>query len=388
MEISGKVDPRFEAVRAAFHENFSRRGELGAALAVVVDGRTVVDLWGGIVDRISGRCWDGDTLVPIFSCTKGATALCAHVLVSRNRLDLDAPVARYWPEFGAAGKGRLPVRMLLNHQAGLPAVMEPLPAEALYDWGCMTAALAAQAPLWPPGSLHGYHAMTFGWLVGEVVRRVTGKSLGTFFRETVAQPLGIDVWIGLPAQLEPRVATVRMVPLQAGVTPLMRAMLDRKSIVSKAFLNPVGLMMPGHVNTRAFHAAELPAASAVASARGLAGMYAPLACAGGRVGVEVVSTDVLQVLARVESAGDDRILLLPTRFTSGFMKSMDNRPADSLILGPNAEAFGHAGAGGSIGMADPVARVAIGYVMNQLGAGTLLNARGQSLVDAVYDSLT
>lgn len=387
MPVQGKVDPRFEAVRAAFHDNFSGRGEIGAAVAVLVDGRTVVDLWGGIADRASGRAWTADTLVPIFSCTKAATALCAHVLASQGRLDLDAPVARYWPEFAAAGKERIPVRMLLNHQAGLPAIDLPLAAEATYDCLRLTAALAVQAPYWPPGTVHGYHAMTFGWLVGEVVRRVTGKSLGRFFREAVAEPLGADLWIGLPAALERRVATVRMAPLQAGVTPLLRAILDRTSMVSKAFMNPVGLMTSGQINTRAFHGAEIPAANGIGSAMGLAAMYAPLACGGTWKGVGLVSQDVLRRLYRAESEGEDLILLLPTRFTSGFMKTMDNGQQDSLILGPHTEAFGHAGAGGSIGMADPVARVAIGYVMNQLGVGTLLNERGQSLVNAVYESL-
>jgi CubicO group peptidase (beta-lactamase class C family) len=388
MQVFGKVDSRFEAVRAAFEDNFARRGELGAAVAVLVDGRTVVNLWGGVADRASGRPWDAETLAPVFSCTKAATALCAHVLVSRGRLDLDAPVARYWPEFAAAGKERIPVRMLLNHQAGLPAISAALPAEALYQWPRMTAALAAQVPYWEPGTAHGYHAMTFGWLVGEVVRRVTGKSLGTFFREAVAEPLGIDFWIGLPDHLEQRVARAHMAPLQAGITPLTRAILERNSIVSKAFMNPAGLMTPVQINTRAFHAAELPAANGIATARALAEMYAPLAGGGAWRDVDLVSADVLKALSTVESEGHDRILLLPTRFASGFMKTMDNRPEDSVIMGPNAEAFGHAGAGGSIGMADPVARVAIGYVMNQLGAGTLLNARGQSLIDAVYDSLS
>lgn len=388
MQALGKVDRRFEPVRAAFHDNFVNRGELGAAVTVVVDGRTVVDLWGGVADRATQRPWGPETLAVVFSCTKAATALCAHLLVSRGLLDLDAPVARYWPEFAAAGKPRMPVRFLLNHQAGLPAISEALPEQAVYDWPRMTAALAAQTPHWEPGTAHGYHAMTFGWLVGEIVRRVAGQSVGTFFRQEVAGPLDLDFWIGLPARLEERVATVRMAPLQAEPTPLMRAMLDRGSLISKALMNPPGLMGPGHVNSRAFHAAELPAANGIASARGLAEMYVPLACGGQWRGVRLVSPDVLRAMSVVESEGEDRILLLPTRFASGFMKTIDNRPGDSIILGPNPEAFGHGGAGGSIGMADPVARVAIGYVMNQMGAGTLLNARGQTLIDAVYESLS
>ncbi len=387
MPISGTVDSRFEPVRAAFRENFASRGELGAGLAVSVDGRTVVDLWGGLADKASRRPWTAETMAIIFSCTKAATALCAHMLVARGRLDLDAPVARYWPEFARAGKERIPVRMLLNHQAALPAIDEPLPAAAILDWARMTAALAAQAPHWEPGTAHGYHAMTFGWLVGEVVRRVSALSVGTFFREQVAGPLGLDFWIGLPAALEPRVATERMPPLQTETTPLMRAILDRSSTVSKAFTNPPGLLTARQVNARVLHAAEIPAANGVATARGLAGMYAPLACGGRLRGVELLDREVLTAASTLESEGEDRILLLPTRFASGFMKTIDNRPGDSLILGPNPEAFGHGGAGGSIGMADPVARVALGYVMNQMGEGVLLNPRGQALIDAVYECL-
>jgi CubicO group peptidase (beta-lactamase class C family) len=388
MPVEGVVEPRFERVREAFRENFASRGEVGAAVAVFVEGKPVVDLWGGVADKASARPWTRDTMAIVFSCTKGATALCAHMLEARGRLDLDAPVARYWPEFGAAGKERIPVRMLLNHQAGLPAIDQPLPSGALLNWEAMANALAAQAPYWQPGTAHGYHAVTFGWLVGEVVRRISGKSLGTFFREQVAEPLGLDFWIGLPQALEPRVATERVPPLRTDEpAPLLLAMLDRTSLTSKAFMNPPGLMMPGQINSRALHAAEIPAANGIATARALAGMYAPLACGGGRNGLKLVDKDTLERMSTVESEGEDRILLLPTRFASGFMKTIDNRPGDSVILGPNPEAFGHGGAGGSIGMADPVARVAIGYVMNQMGAGILLNARGQSLIDAVYECL-
>jgi len=387
MTVEGHCDSRFTLVREAFCENFASRGELGAAVTVTVDGKAVVDLWGGVADRVSGRLWSRDTMVIVFSCTKAATALCAHMLVARGDLDLDAPVARYWPEFAAAGKDAIPVRMLLNHQSGLAAVDAPLPAAAIYDWDTMTAVLAAQVPHWEPGTAHGYHAATFGWLVGEVVRRISGRSLGTFFREEVAARLDLDFWIGLPEALETRVAPVRMAPLTGETTPITRAMADRSTLTSKAFMNPP-LLTSRQVNARALHAAEVPAANGMATARGLAGMYTPLAC-GGRVGaVELVDRDTLQAMAMVESEGDDRVLLIPTRFAAGFMKSIDNRAGDSAVLGPNPTAFGHAGAGGSIGMADPTARVAIGYVMNQLGSGVLLNARGQGLIDAVYASLT
>jgi CubicO group peptidase (beta-lactamase class C family) len=230
--------------------------------------------------------------------------------------------------------------------------------------------------------------MTFGWLVGEVVRRVSGRSLAEFFHAEIAAPLGLDFWIGLPESHEPRVARLRMAPYTPNPTRLLSAMMNRESITSKAFLNPRALMMPGQANSREIHGAEIPAAGGIATARALAGIYAPLARGGKLDGVELVSTSSMQRMSQVESEGPDRILLLPTRFASGFMKSVDNRPDNSVLMGPNPAAFGHGGAGGSIGMADPTANVAIGYVMNQLGAGVLLNERGQSLIDAVYASLS
>lgn len=385
--VEGFVDGRFRRVKEAFGENFAARGELGAAVTVIIDGRVVADLWGGTADHRTGRPWRQDTMSLVFSATKGATALCAHVLASRGDLDLDLPVARYWPEFAAAGKEQITVRMLLNHRAGLPAIDERLPPEALFEWETMTRALAAQAPHWVPGSEHGYHAMTFGWLVGEVVRRVSGRSVARFFRDEIGDPLGLDFWIGLPESLEERVARVRMAPFSPQATSLMSAMMNRDSLTSKAFLNPRGMLTPGQANSRAIHAAELPAANGIATARAVARMYAPLACGGRLDGVELVDATTLERMGRLESQGPDRILLLPTRFASGFMKSVDNRPESSVMMGPNSASFGHAGAGGSIGLADPTARVAIGYVMNQLGHGVLLNERGQSLIDAVYEGL-
>jgi CubicO group peptidase (beta-lactamase class C family) len=196
-EIHGTCDPRFAAVRDVFLANFAEDDEIGAAVAVVVDGKTVVDLWAGWADPDRTRPWQRDTIANVYSCTKGMTALCLHRLVEQGRVDLDAPVARYWPEFAQAGKEGIPVRWLLSHRAGLAAVKPMLPAEALYDWDAMVAALAAETPWWEPGTKHGYHAVTFGWLVGEVVKRVSGKSLGSYFRDEVAGPLGVDFHIGL-----------------------------------------------------------------------------------------------------------------------------------------------------------------------------------------------
>jgi CubicO group peptidase (beta-lactamase class C family) len=387
MQLSGFADPRFAPVRDAFAANFAERGELGAALHVTVDGKPVVDLWGGSADPRTGRPWKEDTLVIVFSSTKGATAACAHLLASRGELDLDRPVAHDWPEFAAAGKQGITLRQVLTHSAGLAAVDEPLPAEAIYDWSRMIGAIAAQPPLWPPGQGHGYHAITFGFLVGELVRRRSGKSLGSFFRSEIAGPLGLDFWIGLPEAHEARVAPVRMAPPLRTPTPLFRAMMERGSLTWKAFMNPRGMLTSSHANSRATHAAEIPASNGITNARGLAGLYTPYACGNRWRGVPLADLDSLRAMTTVAVEGDDRVLLLPTRFSAGFMKSVDNGERDSARFGPNAEAFGHVGAGGSFGMADPVARIAIGYVMNQLGHGVLLNHRGQSLIDAVYASL-
>ncbi len=384
LEIHGTIDPRFERVRAELERNFLERGEVGAAVHAVVGGKPVVDLWGGLADPRRGTPWTEDTLAMVHSSTKGATALCAHMLAARGELDLDAPVARYWPEFAAAGKERIPVRMLLNHRAGLPAITRKLPPEAMFDWKTMADALAGQAPHWDPGTRHGYHAITYGWLVGEVVRRISGKSLGTFFRDEIAGPLGLDFWIGLPPMHEPRVARLVPPPPAAEEDPFGAALLEHGSLTRQAFLNPPTMFLPsGPEVERALRAAEIPAANGMATARALASMYAPLAAPEPGL----VDRDTLRRMSAVESEGPDRILVYRTRFASGFMKSTDNGRQASVRLGPNDEAFGHVGAGGSIGFADPVAGVAFGYVMNGMGPGILLNDRGQSLIDAFYDSL-
>jgi CubicO group peptidase (beta-lactamase class C family) len=383
-EVHGRTDPRFARVRDAFARNFAARGELGASLCVIVQGRTAVDLWGGFADAARERPWREDTIVMVHSSTKGAAALCAHVLAARGELDIDAPVARYWPEFAAAGKERIPVRMLLNHRAGLAAIDRSLrPREGL-DWATMVGALAEQRPNWEPGSAHGYHAVTFGWLIGEVVRRISGKSLGSFFQAEIAGPLGIDFWIGLPDAEEPRVARIVPPPPTDPNDAFGAALLDKDSLTRRAFMNPSTLFFAGGAEfARALRAAEIPAANGMTNGRGLAGLYAPLAARDGRL----VDTATLARMGAIESAGPDRILIHPTRFASGFMKSVDAGPHHCARLGPNDAAFGHVGAGGSLGMADPEAGIAFGYAMNQMGPGLLLNERGQSLVDAVYDCL-
>jgi CubicO group peptidase (beta-lactamase class C family) len=392
MTAQGTAAPRFASVQEEFERNFTDRGEVGAALCVTVDGEPVVDLWGGVADPATRAPWNEDTLVLVWSCTKGATALCAHILAARGAIDLDAPVARYWPEFAKGGKDAVTVRMVLNHQAGLPALREPIPENGLCDWDAVVDALAAMEPLWEPGTRHGYHALVFGHLVGEIVRRVTGQSLGAFFRAEVAEPLGLDFWIGLPAEQEPRVATSISPEPPAPGQPLAPfyalGLTDPTSIPGMVVWNSGGILMPGAVNNRQVRAAEIPSANGITNARGLAGMYRPLALGGAFGGVRLVPEDAVPAMGAVSAAvARDATLLVPTRWANGFMKGVDNTylgpgQGDAVIL--SEEAFGHLGNGGSLGFADPRARLSFGYAMNRQGGGTGLEDRGQALVDAVY----
>lgn len=390
MTIHGDCDPRFGPVREAFADNFARRGEVGAAVCVVVDGRMVVDLWGGVADRRDGRPWQRNTIGVVWSATKGAAALCVHLLVDRGLVDLDAPLARYWPEFAHNGKDAVTVRMALTHQAGVPVFRTPLAAGMLYNWDAMTAALAAEAPWWEPGTRQGYHAGTFGFLVGELVHRVTGRPIDAFFRDEIAGPLGLDFHLGLPEADEPRVApTIRADPPPPGEPPsrfLQTANRDPQSIPSLLLRN-TGRHSPGDHDSREAHAAVLPGQGGITNARGLAGMYTPLA----QDGAGLVGADTLRQMAAVASAtAIDATLLIGLRVSLGFWKSSDNRSGppgarDGMVL--SEEAFGHPGMGGSLGFADPAARLAFGYTMNKQGRGVGVNERGQALVDAVYQCL-
>lgn len=383
-KIEGECDKRYEKVRQAFAENFEKRGELGAAVAIVVDGRPVVDLWGGYADQEKTRGWARDTLVNVYSTTKGLTATCAHRLIDQGKLDPDEPVAKYWPEFAQAGKGNLPVRYLLSHRAGLPAVRKVLSEASIFDWGTMTAALAAEEPFWQPGTKHGYHALTIGWLVGEVIRRITGKGLGTYFREEIAEPLGLDSHIGLAEKHDARVSDLISAPPPKPGEPNLfeEAMKDPEGATAKAFLNPPVLTKPGLVNTRKWRAAEIGGANAHTTARSLARMYGALARGGEVDGYRIVRPESLERFYAEQSYGPDQVLLqMPTRFSMGFMLS---QPGASF--GPNRKAFGHPGAGGSLGFADPQAKVGFGYTMNKMASGLLIDARAAAMMDAFYAS--
>ena len=386
LSVQGHCAPAFAAVQAEFERNFAERGEVGAAVCVRHHGEVVVDLWGGLADKASERPWDRDTMAVVFSSTKGLAAICMHILLERGVLDLDAPVARYWPEFAANGKADVSVAMALSHQAGLPAWDEPLPPGAFYDWELITGRLAAQAPAWEPGTAHGYHAVTLGVLEGELVRRVTGKTIGRFLREEVAEPLGADIWIGAPESEEPRIATVYLGEASP-TSPFYKKLVEDEGWFGwKLISNSGGDISHENVNSRRRHAAEIPAAGGVVSAVGLERAYAPLALDGAIDGVRLVGAAQLPLMRTVRSASSrDLLLQVPTTFTLGFSKTWGARtlgPGEHVILGEHA--FGTPGMGGSVGFADGEARMSFGYVMNQHGGGVGLNDRGQSLVDAAY----
>ncbi len=383
--IQGTCDSRFAAVRDAFAANFAAGEEIGAAVAVTLDGRPVVDLWAGHADKAGTRPWKRDTLVTVYSTTKGMTAICAHRLADQGLLDLEAPVARYWPEFAQAGKQDVPVHLLLSHRVGLPTVSTPMPPEAIYDWDTMTATLAAQAPLWEPGSRHGYHALTYGWLVGEVVRRVSGKRIGAFFRDEVVQPLGLDFHIGLDAEHDDRIAEMVAVDPQSEAAQEQEKQRQAKIESMEPRLRQAQgaiQISPGDHNTQAWRRAEIPAANGHSDARSLARVYGALACGGEVDGVCVLSPEAIARATVEQASGPDAQLPTPTRFALGFWLSRPEAP-----LGPNPNAFGHPGAGGSVGFADPDARLGFGYVMNQMKVGLLVEGTGRRLIDAVYVSL-
>ena len=380
--IGGWCDPRFAAVREAFAANFADRGETGAAACLALHGTVVADLWGGRAGPGPGRPWQHDTLVNVFSVGKGLIAACTARLIGERRLDPDTPVARYWPEFGAAGKEAVTLRQLLSHQAGLPALRDPLPDGSMLDWPVMTSALAAEPPWWPPGSGHGYHVNTFGFLAGEVVRRVTGTTVGTVLQEQIAGPLGADVHIGLPAAQHGRVAEfdwpVPSAPAAAPWHPGPPAPAAQRQMIANAYANPADLSGLGVVNTAAWRAAEVPSANAHATAAGVARVYAALTGGGAVDGVRVVDSAALADAVAEQVYGDDLVLRRPSRFGLGFQLTQPERP-----LGSGPRAFGHFGAGGSVGLCDPDAGVAFGYVTSLMGP-RWQNPRNRALIDAVF----
>ncbi len=386
-EVQGSCDRRFLDLGEAFADNFRERDELGAALCVIVEGRTVVDIWAGWEDQACTRPWESDTLVDVFSVGKGMVALSLLVLVERGKVDLDAPVARYWPDFAARGKTSITARTLLGHRGGLPAIRRSIPEPAIYDWQLMTSALADQEPWWKPGDMHGYHVNTFGFLIGEIVRKVSGKTFGDFFRSEVAIPLDADFHFGLGVTEDPRIAEfvwsadkrrsrIGDVDPEPAESDTEHAILLRCT-----YLNPPGLSGIGTVNTRRWRSAEIPSANGHANARATARVYSALASGRSANGIRLLAPELIEEATREVSSGTDFVLGRPTRFGLGFQLTQPERP-----LGPNPATFGHFGAGGSLGFADPDAQLSFGYTPNRAGSGWQ-DPRNKALIDAAYACL-
>ena len=380
--VDGSCDPAFAGVRAAFAENLAERGEVGGAVCASVGGRVVADLWGGHQDEARTKPWQRDTLINAYSVGKGVTAMLVLQLVSEGALDLDAPVVRLWPEFAAEGKERTTLRMMLAHQAGLPGVREVLPEDAWRHWDLMTAALARQRPFWEPGSAHGYHTNTYGFLVGELVRRATGMRFGAALRERLTGPLGADYHIGLPDAEHARVAPVLGNTAERTPEPFVRAFVgetgdpERDLMIRHCYFNPPGLSGSGSVNTRAWMRAEIPSTNGHGTARGIAALYAGVLA--GRTGI---ARGVLDEALRSQSDGHDRVIERPSRFGLGFQLHQEKRP-----IGRGEHGFGHYGHGGALGFADPDTGLAFAYVTNLPGPRWQA-PRTMALVDAVYAGL-
>ncbi len=403
--INGWTAPGFEEVRAAFQANFDDGLEAGAAFGAYHRGQKVVDLWGGVADTRTGRVWDEDSLVLVYSTTKGITSMCANRLAQKGAIDVEAPVALYWPEFGQAGKSDVTVADLLSHRAGLAWVDGTLTFEEALSWDPVVEALERQAPSWPPGTAHGYHATTFGWLIGEVVRRVSGRSLGTYLREEIAGPLGAEFFVGLPAADEPRVARLvsfleslasgrtlqsldDLVPAQAGPSAEgdvpATAYLAPDGPLTRALAAPGGALSdPGAWDDPRLHAAEIPAANGICDARSLASLYA--ACvsdvaspSGGTF--RILTPEQLNRALLPQTSGPDVVLMgLDIQWGLGFM--LNRGIMGSADLG-GTRSFGHFGMGGSVGWADPDLELGMGYVMNQMEIGTTGDKRSYRLMKA------
>ncbi|SEE54294.1 serine hydrolase domain-containing protein [Pseudomonas coleopterorum] len=374
MQIQGHFELQFEAVREAFAALFDNPQERGAALCIQIGGETVVDLWAGTADKDGAQAWHSDTILNLFSCTKTFTAVTALQLVAEGKLALDAPVAQYWPEFAAAGKQSITLRHLLSHQAGLPALRDLLPPEALYDWPRMTAALAAETPWWSPGTGHGYAAITYGWLVGELLRRADHRGPGESIMARVARPLGLDFHVGLPDEEFHRVAHIARgkgnVGDEAAQRLLQVTMREPEAMATRAFTNPPSVLTS--TNKPEWRRMEQPAANGHGNARSLAGFYA------GLLDGSLLEPELLAELTREHSLGVDKTLMTPTRFGLGCM--LDQPKVANATFGLGAGAFGHPGAGGSVGFADPEHDVAVGFAVNTLGPYVLMDPRAQHLV--------
>lgn len=383
MAVEGDCAKRFAAVKKAFARNFAEEGEIGAACAVYVRGEKVVDLWGGVADVDAGQAWEEDTVCGFYSTGKPIAALALLRMVDAGRIALDDPVAGVWPEFAQGGKGEITYRQVLTHRAGLPAIRRRMPEGAMFDWETIVSELAAQEPWFPPGSRHVYHTNTFGYLVGEPVRRLTGLSPGQYVAQEIAGPLAEDLYFGVPDNALDRVATLYWSTGGAAPDPsiLDEPMTDQEKMLRYATMNPTGFSSMGVMNTREWRQAEVPSTNGHGTARGVAHFYGVLAMGGAHGDVSLISGDLLAEATRVQSEGYCPNLDREVSFGLGFQLTRPERP-----FSPHGGSYGHFGTGGSVGFADPATGIGFGYVMNQI-TPRWQSPRNRGLIAALFDAL-
>jgi|TARA_Y100000310_G_scaffold21958_1_gene21213 CubicO group peptidase (beta-lactamase class C family) len=379
--LQGHCDARFEGVRSAFADNFEERGDIGASVAVVVEGHLVVDLWGGHTDADRTSSWQQDTLVNVWSVGKAVTALTLLKALESHHIDVDEPVSTYWPEFAAEGKDRVSFATAMSHRAGLCTVETPLPENAYLEWDLMADAIARQKPWWQPGTGHGYHTNTIGFLLGEPVRRITGKPLQTYFQEQIAAPLELDFHFGVPVDELYRCADLVSMSVPAGYKPRSQPPDENEAMNRmRSFLGNPGLATLDF-NSEAWRTSVFPSTSPQSNARSIARLFGKLADLAGNGTGGIISPSLMQRAIQIASDGEDLNVRRPTRFGLGFQLTQPHRP-----LGPNKETFGHYGNGGHLGFADPAASMGFAYSMNHQGFAWR-DPRNIALTDAVYASL-
>ncbi len=376
-KIEGHCEERFKSVKDAFKSNFDENLEVGASFAVTINGKHVIDLWGGYADADKTKKWNKDTIVNVYSTTKVMTAICIHMLVDRGLLDLDTPVAKYWPEFAQAGKENLPVKYLLSHTSGLAGWDKKFRLKKLYKWDLMVELLAAQKPWWEPGTNSGYHTITFGYLLGELIRRITKKSVGTFFREEVAEPLGADFYIGLPEEYDNRVADLIPPP---PIDLSTFGVIDPKSVAIRSLTNP--MIDVKETKTREWRNAEIPAANGQGNARSVSRITAALACGGELDGIRLLSEKAIKKSIEEQSYSKDLVLNMPVRFGLGWGLQSKEVP-----FGSNPNVFWWGGYGGSVVVVDLDEKMSFSYVMNKMVMTLAGDPRSVGLIEALYKSL-
>ena len=373
--IAGVCDPKFSEARDILAASIDSGNDVGASFAVTIGGEMVVDIWGGQLDETASAPWQQDTIVNVYSTTKTMSFLCALVLADRGQLDFDRNVADYWPEFAQNGKEQVKVWHLMNHAAGLSGMNDLMSAEDMYDWDKIVTLLAAQAPWWEPGSASGYHAITQGYLIGEVVRRIAGKTLGTYFQEEIAGPVGADFFIGVPPSEFHRIS--RLIPFGQGTAPDGG---DPESIAARTFRSPFA--GAEHSWTDGWRRAEIPAANGHGNARSVAKLQAPLACKGSAFGVDLMSAETATSVMTPRISGTDLVLGVPLSFGLGF-----GLVSELVPLSPNKNACFWGGWGGSNILVDQDAQMSVAFVMNKMHDGVMGDPRSLALLQAVYKAL-